>query len=438
MEPLKAAAANAKLVQKDSVDNEAVFLDKPKSSAGKTDRPEVEELPSIFSGKDFSSAATNAQLTETQVSALMAKVQAQYPGALISRFKSRFGLSDRSILFEIPGPQVDRYIHTIWDSSGLSPTIFLIGVEKVDATGKKLSPPRTFFSSFTNQPISADSSSPADTASSTTPTPNTATQYTATSNNPHMQMAKAPLGITIKPGSPPVRMSTPQVTCFVCHRTGAMPIVPDDGIAPISYTSGKSGTEVIRAFNQQIRNTATATPPSINSKSLGPMIGAIDPPTRTDDFVKSCFTKPGFTQTSVNKVKQAMNCAECHDGQSVGRLTFPLGMDASPNTEDEDLFNPGDVLNQMLAAKHMPPGANLSDDESVALAVCIGKEYYGGFQGLVPNSAPGTFMNSLTSAKCPSTFPGQEATFTGVSKPGQPATTSQNSTGTDQNSAPAK
>jgi hypothetical protein len=410
MAPLQVASQTVKLFKKDDVLNTAIFLDAPQSSRTPMDRPEVEALPDVFKSKDFVDASTNANLTEQQVSALMAKVRASYPDATIARFKSRFGIGDKSILIRIPGPQVDRWVHMIWDETGLGSFIFMIGVEKEDATGKKLNPPKSFFNSFTNISFSPESADP------TPPTPTVVTAPTTdviAPKNPHQNMMK---GVKITATTQrPLRVSTPQASCFACHRTGPMPIVPATDSDPISYTGTKSAADAINEFNEAIANTASATPRNVNLDQLGPPLGEVNLPSRTDDFVKSCFNSSNAAPESVSRVKQAMNCMGCHNGNNAGKLTFPIGVD---NTTEP--FTPAKVFNQMIMSGHMPlgSGSQLSVDERSALAACLMKEFYGGFQSLVPGSAPGTYIKSLTSTKCPADMLNEETNSSAHEKQG--------------------
>jgi hypothetical protein len=430
MNPLTLAAENAKLITKDSVLNTSIFLDTPKSSMTSSDRPEVETLPDVFKSKGFVEASTHKGLTEEQVSALMVKVQVIYPNATIVRFKSRFGIGDKSILIRIPGPKVDRWVHMTLEDEGLGQAMFMIGVEKEDATGNKLVPPRSFFNSFVNVSVSdGDLAQPSPTSDN------------ASAKNPHKEMLK---GIVITPTTVrPLRVSSPQISCYVCHRTGAMPAVPDSSSqnswvsdpasAPISYTPGKNATDAISGFNAAIAETATAIPRGVNIDHLGPAIGPVSPTSRTDDFVKSCFSSPEASTLSVSNVKQAMNCMGCHDGTSVGKLTFPLGFD--PTTEG---FTPANVLHQMILSGHMPPGSSLTNDERAALDRCIVKEYYGGFQSLIPGSTPGIYLQSLTQMKCPADTLKEEANASDQNKQGNADIQSEASTPKPKPAAPAQ
>jgi hypothetical protein len=420
MDPLKVAAETVRLVTKDSVLKTDIFFDTPQSSMTAMDRPEVEALPDVFRSKDFVEASTHKGLTEEQVSALMAKVQATYPSATIVRFKSRFDVGDRSILIRIPDSKVDRWVHMTWEDNGLGQFIFMIGVEKEDSTGKKFVPPRSFFNSFANVSLNeGDLTPPSPTSDGTLP------------KNPHKEMLK---GIVITPTTiHPLRVSTPQISCYVCHRTGAMPAVPDPGSPPISYTIGKNATDAISAFNGAISETATAIPRNVNIDHLGPAIGTVNPASRTDDFVKSCFSSTPVSSGSVSNVKQAMNCMGCHDGTSVGKLTFPLGFDSSP-----DNFTPGNVLHKMILSGHMPPGSSLTDDERTALNSCVMKEYYGGFQSLFPGSTPGIYLQSLSRLKCPTDTLKVEAATSGQNKEGDASVLPQTSTSEPKPAAPAQ
>jgi hypothetical protein len=407
MTPLMTASESVKLNMKDSVLNTPIFFGTPVSNKLPNDRPEVEELPEIFKNRAFVAASTDTTLTNDKVSALMKQVTAQYPGATIVQFKSRFGIGDKSILIRIPGPKVDRWIHMTWENEGLGQFLFMIGVEKEDATGKKLNPPKAFFNSFANTSMT----------DGVPPSPGTDDD-----KNPHKKMMK---GVIITATSVrPVRVKTPQVSCYVCHRTGPMPIVPaDDSIDPatnsvfkspqISYTKGKNAAEAIGAFNDAIADTANAIPRGITAERFGPPMGPIDPASRTDDFVKSCFADPFPSKGSISNVKQSMNCVGCHNGDTAGKLTFPLGNNMIALSQ----FTPGSILHEMITSGHMPPGNQLTVDERSALATCVSKEYYGGFQGLFPGSQPGLYMKSLMPGKCPTVLLNEEANSQDKSKP---------------------
>lgn len=117
-------------------------------------------------------------------------------------------------------------------------------------------------------------------------------------------------------------------------------------------------------------------------------------PTRTEAFVTDCFDTresqryegfggyvhntpktPGATLRDWVPLRNAMNCASCHNGGTRGTLHSDFSFD--------------EIVFKVLVDRSMPPEADLTPDERLALVNCIAKEKE---QTFAPWQASGAWM----------------------------------------------
>ena len=221
----------------------------------------------------------------------------------------------------------DQYMHISEDGSSL----LQIAIKRRDSNGTPLNPPQIFFDAYRES------------------------------------------GTGIMERSSPTHIGR----CMVCHRAGAIPVIPTQPENVLSYTPDIKSTDILQWFNGvQVPKTANAVPPFFSWDMIGfPQLGSEDDHLRTDDFMKGCIksSSAAYAPPSVNveKLRKAMNCEKCHDGEKSGMISYP--------------FAPADLDGKNLA-RHliegglMPPKSDLNKDERVALASCLEAEYMGGFK----------------------------------------------------------
>jgi hypothetical protein len=144
--------------------------------------------------------------------------------------------------------------------------------------------------------------------------------------------------------------------CMNCHRAGLMPIALAEDGSVQSYSSKHSSAEFVDWFNNTLAPTfASANLAGNKTSNLNlPQMGEIDPPQRTEEFMRQCITSAGVT-VSINripKVMKSMNCANCHDGDSIGKVSY-IG-------HPTNFF--ADTIQTMITSGVMPPHNDLSND----------------------------------------------------------------------------
>jgi hypothetical protein len=215
-------------------------------------------------------------------------------------------------------------------------------------------------------------------------------------------------------GRDKMETSAPVNRCLTCHRAGIMPIAQADpaNSSVFSYSKQHSSTEIISWFNRSVAPLyANVNMAGANTVDIPlPQIGEVNPPGRTDDFINYCAYFAGQNKR-IGAIKSAMNCANCHDGDSengVGKVSF-MSLDFS----SYDYMNPpvdADLtIKTLIENGVMPPNNDLTDKERKDLYVCLKMEYYSGFSKFVDMSnfemknpkMIGTFLRKMSENKCP-------------------------------------
>ncbi len=201
--------------------------------------------------------------------------------------------------------------------------------------------------------------------------------------------------------------------CTACHRTGPMPIVPDPSEPVVVYGEETSAKNVLSWINSRVVQVANAIPEGKYLEGRGPMMGPKFSQLRTPAFIKDCIRSAGgeINATTISRVKNAMNCAQCHDSTFAGPLSYPLGLDETPEL----------LLKWMIQSGHMPPSEkgklDLSQSERDALYLCITREYYGGMNNpRFSKHERGLFVQNLLKVSCPDQVSELEATSDSLRK----------------------
>ena len=171
--------------------------------------------------------------------------------------------------------------------------------------------------------------------------------------------------------------------CYECHKPALLPIVPE----PSTFDAQRWG-RTLEEVNAQMSRHAVAEHAGLNRTAYGPGLGPLDSPLRTDAFLLSCAgnqVKP----EDLPRLRSAMRCARCHDGENPAELDYPILLRELPA---------GGTLPFRYVVKYrkMPPGADLTDNEREALLRCLEEEYLRGFA-----DQPGILSTWLAQPDCP-------------------------------------
>jgi hypothetical protein len=153
--------------------------------------------------------------------------------------------------------------------------------------------------------------------------------------------------------------------CYGCHSSALLPIVPE----PDSFDSAQhmANLERVRSI---MATHALASQPHMDSEDFGPLIGPLMPDSRTNDFVKKCSSADGDSDIDLEKVKQAMSCAGCHNDRFRRALRYPMA-------GFKQLSKDSLIRQFVQEFRTMPPDASLTDAERAAVTTCLSMEYLG-------------------------------------------------------------
>lgn len=165
-------------------------------------------------------------------------------------------------------------------------------------------------------------------------------------------------------------------SCWACHKSGLLALPPLSGVT-------EEDQKKIPHFNDTMISVGlVGNKVFYDPSKLGPGYGGysgdeedleglreqIFPfciPTSEPTPVDAALITP-FVPIDKKRIRKAMNCSQCHNGQQRARLTPPLS----------------DSIERKIDSGVMPPGMNLSSREKSALKYCLRLEYSGVFRGL--------------------------------------------------------
>lgn len=133
--------------------------------------------------------------------------------------------------------------------------------------------------------------------------------------------------------------------------------------------------------------------------NYGPELGPVNK-TRSDAFMKSCTSGMGLTASSVHRVKESMQCAECHKATDMGVINFPMATQRTP----VEVLVPGktwpNLVYRYINRGLMPPPGEgvkppLGAMERKALFNCLTLEYHN------PRTRKGLFADWLNEVPPP-------------------------------------
>lgn len=167
---------------------------------------------------------------------------------------------------------------------------------------------------------------------------------------------------------------TPSKNCYDCHKSAVLPIRPaaEYGFGPggrlVEKTAGEG--EMSQAVNRRIKPYGLPDFGVQDTAAYGPGLGP-DAAGRSDQFIKSASGNGSLTAGAMGKIRDAMNCAQCHD--HFAPINF---LQAVRSDRDVEALLGGRGMVQTYIEKGwMPPNNNLTAEERTALWKCLLTEY---------------------------------------------------------------
>jgi hypothetical protein len=189
--------------------------------------------------------------------------------------------------------------------------------------------------------------------------------------------------------------------CWKCHKSGLLTL-------PVSADLTAAEKEKVRHFNEVMLSQGVLNSGGYyDARKLGVGIGGDDQKEKNlkklrEEIFPFCVAntvsfgatgeyKKLLAEVDRTKVTEAMNCSQCHDGETRGLLTPPYG----------------DIVFRSIREGKMPPGANLSDDERRVLKECLELEQFGVLSNL-ELAKLNSFMKSVEEGARPGLYRGIE------------------------------
>jgi hypothetical protein len=180
----------------------------------------------------------------------------------------------------------------------------------------------------------------------------------------------------------------PSTNCYNCHKASILPIRPE-----MEFTFDSSGRMVPKTtgvgiipaeVNRRIRGYGPPDFGVLDSDAYGPSIGPTGT-TVSDEFIRDAARGTTVTQSSFSRIRNAMNCARCHD--DFAKINYIQAV-----RSDFGTFKLGQGIPQTYIEKGwMPPitGNSLNPDERHVLWVCLMRQYFD------PQKQSGVFVDWL-------------------------------------------
>lgn len=274
---------------------------------------------------DLPAAAKRPEKLAEVLDGIQALLKRLNPQALAATYNSRhfagpgMAASDLGrLVIYYPGKDVDRWIQLGIPREGPpSSNLSFISVVKQDSQGEALSPAQAFYQDFLR-----------------------------VEGNPTAFESRQK-----KEGKP--------LDCVSCHFSGPNVIVP-------SAQDAVSAKNPIAAMNTAMATYGAPTSPGLGRRDEQglPLLGQkLERPTA---WIEACAksVSPSLGAASFKKVAQSMDCAQCHNGSTRGRL-----LSAPPGKGKKTLRNY--LESMVIEARAMPPGAELNREERAALVNCL-------------------------------------------------------------------
>ncbi len=156
--------------------------------------------------------------------------------------------------------------------------------------------------------------------------------------------------------------------CYECHKSPVLPIHPKaqyefDPSGMLAETSDSNA----ELFNERIKTYGRCDLVHMHADSFGPCIGA----STTEDFVRSASPGQLLSDDSLQRIKDAMNCARCHEGTA--NLNYP--MTVKGNLGEVSFEEKKDLAQTYIQQGWMPPNSDLTVAERSALWNALQKQY---------------------------------------------------------------
>jgi len=167
----------------------------------------------------------------------------------------------------------------------------------------------------------------------------------------------------------------PSKNCYDCHKSPVLPVQPkavygldSQGLLSEAAANADSGPGEL---NSKVARYGKCEFESMDQNAYGPCIGPLDRE-RSDSFIRAAAGETVLSKSSINRIRQAMNCSACHNSFAI--INFPLAV--KTNIGDAFPDKKIGVVQTFVENGWMPPRNNLSPSERHALWKCLNTEYF--------------------------------------------------------------
>ena len=148
--------------------------------------------------------------------------------------------------------------------------------------------------------------------------------------------------------------------CYSCHQAPLLTIRPLDGSVKSQISQGH-----LKDINDVIESYGSAKIYSLDEADLGPSVGSLQLPEVTQKALAVCVNSRTGDPDSALRVRQAMQCATCHNGVVQSNLHFQA-------TQAGTLSQASSLLKRaILDDQTMPPSSSLTPSERQVAYDCL-------------------------------------------------------------------
>ncbi|WP_374764790.1 hypothetical protein [Yunchengibacter salinarum] len=198
--------------------------------------------------------------------------------------------------------------------------------------------------------------------------------------------------------------SDASANCYDCHKAPVLAIHPEtvfdfDSAGSLQPLPEDKASAILQRINGRIPSYGPPHFPSghgtkMDTHAYGPPLGPVGA-SRSDAFLDRCSAESGISSASYPAIRDAMDCAMCHNNADggLGNLNY---LAAVPSNRDSTAFQSGTNFVASYVTKGlMPPSADLTANERQAVAQCLMDEY------LNPVAQSGLFRDWLLGKTVP-------------------------------------
>ncbi|MDR3690089.1 MAG: hypothetical protein P4L46_11965 [Fimbriimonas sp.] len=167
---------------------------------------------------------------------------------------------------------------------------------------------------------------------------------------------------------------SPSKNCYDCHKTPVLPIHPKR-----TFTFSDAGqliledrlaAQTIQTMDAAIGRYVDCDLKEVAYDEYGPSVGPVGRE-RTDEILRRTSSDPELSGESLERIRQAMNCGNCHRGPTA--LNFPTSAETTVGFQNFEAKK--GLVQTYIEQGWMPPGPTLSDREKRDLWRSLDAEY---------------------------------------------------------------